>query len=234
MCSATVSSVNSGLVLYNSMPKTIIGESGHRESAAHPSWLMRNPVNQPITPLGSLTTDNMHDLDVVSGLRASAAPCITHMHTRTFTPGLVTDSIADKPEGYNTVIRLRVSHDAVTSVGTDLPVSSASATGSRIMGGVASMGNVLPSLTNCCVDRGTWATAPFTFQVPQVPEYGDNSETEPFEDWLEQFKLVTSVCNWEGRVKLANLVTQLQGQAYLFYRTCLLTSELHMRPLPLH
>ena len=61
--------------------------------------------------------------------------------------------------------------------------------------------------------------APFTFQVPPVPKYGGNSETEPFEDWLKQFELVTSVCNWEGRVKLANLVTRLQGQAYSFYRT---------------
>lgn len=99
------------------------------------------------------------------------------------------------------------------------PVSSASATGSRLMCGVASMGNVLPSLTNCCVERGAWATAPFTFQVPPVPKYDGNSETEPFEDWLEQLELVASVCNLEGRVKLANLVTRLQGQAYSFYRT---------------
>lgn len=175
-------------------------------------------MNQPITPLGSLTTDNTHDLDVVSGLRASAAPFTTH--TRTFTPGLATGSIADKPEGYNTVLQSRVSHDAITSVGTDLPVSSASVTGSRLMCGVTSMGNVLPSLTNGCVERGACATAPFTFQVPPVPKYGGNAETEPFEDWLEQFELVASVCNWEGRVKLANLVTRLQGQAYSFYRTC--------------
>ena len=89
------------------------------------------------------------------------------------------------------------------------------------MCGVASMGNVLPSLKNCSVERGAWATALFTFQVPPVPKYGDNSGTEPFEDWLEQFKLVASVCNWEGRVKLANLATRLQGQAHSFYRTCL-------------
>lgn len=111
----------------------------------------------------------MHDLDVVSGLRASAAPFSTH--TCTFTPGLATDSITDKPEGYNTVLQSRVSHDAVTSVGTDLPVSSASATGKRLMCGVTSMGNVLPSLTNGCVERGACAIAPFTFQVPPVPKY---------------------------------------------------------------
>ena len=31
---------------------------------------------------------------------------------------------------------------------------------------------------------------------------------------------MASVCRWEGRAKLANLVTRLQGQAYSFYRTC--------------
>ena len=73
-------------------------------------------MNQPITSLGSLTTDITHDLDVVSGLRASAASFNTY--TRTFASGLATDSIAyNKPEGYNPVLRSRV------SVGTDLPVS---------------------------------------------------------------------------------------------------------------
>ena len=54
----------------------------------------------------------------------------------------------------------------------------------------------------------------------------------PFEGWLKQFELVTTVCNWKDRVKLANLVTRLQGQANSFYRTCPLTKEVHMRPLP--
>ena len=31
---------------------------------------------------------------------------------------------------------------------------------------------------------------------------------------------VASVCHWEGKAKLANLATRLQGQAYAFYRTC--------------
>ena len=31
---------------------------------------------------------------------------------------------------------------------------------------------------------------------------------------------MASVCRWEGKAKLANLVTRLQGQAYAFYRTC--------------
>ena len=62
--------------------------------------------------------------------------------------------------------------------------------------------------------------SPVSFQVPPVTKYDGNSEAEPFEEWLEQFELVASVCHWEGRAKLANLVTRLQGQAYAFYRTC--------------
>ena len=31
---------------------------------------------------------------------------------------------------------------------------------------------------------------------------------------------MASVRNWEGRVKLVNLVIRLQGQAYSFYRIC--------------
>ena len=59
-----------------------------------------------------------------------------------------------------------------------------------------------------------------SFQIPPVSKYTGNAEVEPFDEWLEQFKLVASVCRWEGRAKLANLVTRLQGQAYSFYRTC--------------
>ena len=96
-------------------------------------------MNHPIISLGSLTTDITHNLDIVSGLRVSAALFKTHTHK--FAPGLATDSIADKPEKYNPVLQSRVSYDAATSlVSTDLPVSSASATGSRLMCGVASMG----------------------------------------------------------------------------------------------
>ena len=66
------------------------------------------------------------------------------------------------------------------------------------------------------------ASPPVLFgnQVPPVSKYSGNADSESFEEWLEQFELVASVCNWEGRAKLANLVTRLQGQAYSFYRTC--------------
>lgn len=57
-------------------------------------------------------------------------------------------------------------------------------------------------------------------QVPPVSKFSGNTDSEPFEEWLEQFELVASVCNWEGQAKLENnLVTCLQGQAYSFYST---------------
>ena len=58
------------------------------------------------------------------------------------------------------------------------------------------------------------------FQVPPVDKYNGDAEIEPFEEWPEQFELVASVCCWEGKTKLANLVTRPQGHAYAFYRTC--------------
>ena len=67
---------------------------------------------------------------------------------------------------------------------------------------------------------GAAPSALYGIQVPPVSKYSGNADSEPFEEWLEQFELVASVCNWEGRTKLANLVTRLQGQAYSFYRTC--------------
>ena len=68
--------------------------------------------------------------------------------------------------------------------------------------------------------RGCVKVSSVSFQVPPVSKYAGNAEVEPFDEWLEQFELVASVCCWEGRAKLANLVTRLQGQAYSFYRTC--------------
>ena len=57
-------------------------------------------------------------------------------------------------------------------------------------------------------------------QLPPLSKYSGNSDTETFEEWHEQFQLVATVCKWDDRLKLANLATRLQGQAYSFYRTC--------------
>ena len=71
----------------------------------------------------------MQNLDAVSGLNVSDV--LFTAHTRMFTPGLTTDNIADKPEGYNPVLQSCVSHDAViSSVSVYLPLSSVSTTGS--------------------------------------------------------------------------------------------------------
>lgn len=57
-------------------------------------------------------------------------------------------------------------------------------------------------------------------QIPPLSKYSGNSDAETFEEWHEQFQLVATVCKWDERLKLANLATRLQGQAYSFYRTC--------------
>ena len=152
----------------------------------------------------------------------SAAPF--SVHPEMFTQGLATGNVSasERPEGYiNSVPQSFTPHCAVSqSSGAGLPTGNGSSTGSGIINDVINTSSILPSLANCSLQRGGFATTPLNFQVPPVPKYSGNSEAEPFEDWLEQFELVASVCNWEGRVKLANLVTRLQGQAYSFYRTC--------------
>ena len=66
---------------------------------------------------------------------------------------------------------------------------------------------------------------------------------ETVRDWIEQLEMVASICHWDQPTKLVNLVTQLRGQAYAFYRTCLqeqrnnyesLTHELLKRFTPVH
>ena len=58
-------------------------------------------------------------------------------------------------------------------------------------------------------DRGCIEVSSVSFQVPPVSKYAGNAEVEPFDEWLQQFKLLASVCHWEGRTKLANLATRL-------------------------
>ena len=86
-------------------------------------------------------------------------------------------------------------HHAVTlSVGDGLPVSSESATcNALIFNSASKYEQCTPSLTNCSVQRRGFTMAPSYFQVPPAPKYGGNSETEPFEDWLEQW-YIAFVC----------------------------------------
>ena len=78
----------------------------------------------------------------------------------------------------------------------------------------------LPPVKPTSQSLNHYELSPMSFQVPPVMKYDGNSEAEPFEEWLEQFELVASVCHSEGRAKLVNLVTRLQGQTYAFYWTC--------------
>ena len=60
-------------------------------------------------------------------------------------------------------------------------------------------------------------------QMPPLSKFsGDERETEgeTFRDWIEQFEMVATICEWSDPAKLVNLATRLKGQAYAFYRTC--------------
>ena len=105
-----------------------------------------------------------------------------------------------------------------------LPVYSTSAlpTGSSpsVLGGLSapvhnlpfnftSGGHTQPSIDTTSMGGRNREATSMIFQVPPVDKYSGDAEIEPFEEWLEQFELVASVCCWEGKTKLANLVTRL-------------------------
>ena len=60
-------------------------------------------------------------------------------------------------------------------------------------------------------------------QLPPLAKFsGENQEIngETFQDWLEQFKMVAAIGQWDQHAMLVNLATRLRGQAYAFYRSC--------------
>ena len=81
---------------------------------------------------------------------------------------------------------------------------------------------VLPATIDSTVSTGIGGLLPIIHpsQTSPIGKYGDNSDNETFEEWHEQFELVSAACGWSDRLKLANLSTRLHGQAYAFYRTC--------------
>ena len=81
---------------------------------------------------------------------------------------------------------------------------------------------VLPATIDSTVSTGIGGSLPIIHlsQAPPIGKYGGNSDNETFEEWHEQFELVSVACGWNDRLKLANLSTHLHEQAYAFYRTC--------------
>ena len=82
---------------------------------------------------------------------------------------------------------------------------------------VAPIPSTPAATSNVC--RGLAMNTPVSQLLP-LSKYIGNSNTETFKEWHEQIQLVTTVCKWEDRLTLANLATQLQGQACTFYHTC--------------
>ena len=57
-------------------------------------------------------------------------------------------------------------------------------------------------------------------QLPPLTKFNGKNcdgEGETFQDWIEQFEMVATVCHWDDQT---NLVTWLRGQAYAFSRSC--------------
>ena len=78
-------------------------------------------------------------------------------------------------------------------------------------GGLSGCGSVLPV-----------SAALMAQQLPPLTKFSGEEQGagETFNDWVEQFKMVASVCRWDESTQLVNLVTRLKGQAFAFYRSC--------------
>ena len=109
----------------------------------------------------------------------------------------------------------------------------------------------IPGESTTPVDTSASVTLSAALLAQQLPllskfsgEFGQPGvEVETFQEWLEQFELVAAVGHWDQSAKLANLVTQLKGQAFAFFRSCavekrtdyaLLVAELKRRFTPVH
>lgn len=71
-------------------------------------------------------------------------------------------------------------------------------------------------------------------QIPRIPKYtGEERQQsgETFEDWREQFEMVATLSGRDEKMKLVNLVTRLQGQAYAFYWSCPLQQRIQYKTL---
>ena len=83
-------------------------------------------------------------------------------------------------------------------------------------------------------------------QLPPLSKFSgerNDGDMDTFQEWIEQFEMIVSVCGWSAQAKLVNLVTRLRGQAYAFFWSCstqnktsyaLLVAELHKRFTPVH
>ena len=60
-------------------------------------------------------------------------------------------------------------------------------------------------------------------QLPLLSKFSgetNDEDMDTFWDWLDQFKMLASVCEWFPLTKLVNLITRLLGQAYAFFCSC--------------
>ena len=174
------------------------------------------PPQGAMSPLSKLSSLSINSLASVNGDEIGGLPVLTSMPA--LTSALLTNTFT---VGLNPVAQpLNLSHGTRQ---TDCPLST------EYHPRMLSSGR--PMLYQA--EQPVRASPPVLFgnQVPPVSKYSGNADSEPFEEWLEQFELVASVCNWEGQAKLANLVTRLQGQTYSFIGPVQLSNGPHMMRL---
>ena len=162
---------------------------------------------------GALNADRVH-----SGLNASATPFPSLLHTvdqRPVTANSTSPNTRTQATAYNWPPPL-VPLSTPALFGSHFPIQ-----GSTVPGGsalihtgasqprVSDTGNQVQPAGNVTATTGRECVevSSVSLQVPPVSKYVSNTEVEPFDEWQEQFELVASVCRWEGRAKLANLVT---------------------------
>ena len=59
--------------------------------------------------------------------------------------------------------------------------------------------------------------------LPPLPEFSGDDQTHgnnSFQQWLEQFEMVSELAQWPEEIKLKQLAWRLRGAAQAYYRTC--------------
>ena len=178
------------------------------------------PPAQSITSGGDgLSVRALNAVHFHMGLNVSAAPFSLPIYTvnqGSITSSNTSHNTRTQAALYNSVFLSFVPSNTPVQSGSNLPVYGSNVPRSSVVmptgvyqSSFNHTSNPVQPVVNALVttERGCLEVASMSLQVPPVPKYTGNTETEPFDEWLEQFELVTSLCHWEGRAKLVNLVT---------------------------
>ena len=206
--SATITSDVAGFTpgIYTSLPRSMEGDN-----VTEPSMLARGheratpPVQSVMTKGDSLSVGTSNSVHFHMGLNVSATPFPLPVYTvnqGSITASDTSHNTHTQAAAYNSVFPSFAPPNTPVQSGSNLSIC-----GSNVPRSSAVMptgvnqslfnhtSNLVQPVVNASVttERVCLEVASMSLQVPPVPKYTGNTETEP--EWLEQFELVASVCH---------------------------------------